>query len=58
MRGNGFKLREGSFRFDIRKKFAYSESGDTLEQVAQRSCGCPIPAVFKVMLNGDLSNLI
>jgi len=37
MRKNGFKLEEGRFRLDIRKKFF------TLEQVAQRGCGCPHP---------------
>ena len=28
---------------DIRKIFFYYEDGEALEQVAQRSCGCPIP---------------
>ena len=43
MRGNGFKGEEDRCRIDIRKKFLYCESSKTLEQVAQRSCGCPIP---------------
>ena len=41
-RGNGFKLRQGRFRLDIRRKFFHPESGDALEQVARGRCGCPI----------------
>ncbi|KAK4810809.1 hypothetical protein QYF61_008781 [Mycteria americana] len=40
-RGNGFKLKEGRFRLDKRKKFF--TCGETLEQVAQRGSGGPIP---------------
>ena len=40
-RGNIFKQKESRFTLVIRKKF-YDEGDETLEQVAQRICGCPI----------------
>jgi len=42
-RDNGFKLKEGRFRLDVRGKFFHRESGEVLEQAAQRDRGCSIP---------------
>jgi len=42
-RGSGSELKEGRFRLAIRKKFFPHEGGETLAQVAQRSCGFPLP---------------
>jgi len=39
--GNDFKLKEGRFRSNVRKKIFYHEGGET--HVAQGICGCPIP---------------
>jgi len=37
--GQGFKLKEGRYKVEI----LYYESCEALEQVAQGSCGCPLP---------------
>ena len=41
-RENGLKLRQGRFKLDIIGEVFHPEGGDTLEQVAQGGCGCPI----------------
>lgn len=41
------KLKEGRFRTDIRKNF-FCEGDETLEKIAQRSCGCLFPGSLKV----------
>jgi len=42
-RGNGFQLKEGTFRLDNKEEILYSEGGETLAQVAHRGGRCPIP---------------
>jgi len=46
-RGKGLKLRQGRFRLNIEKEVFHTEGGDSLEQVAQRRCGCPIPGYIQ-----------
>ena len=31
----------------LQKKFFYNEDGETLAQVAQRGCGCPVPGTIQ-----------
>ena len=56
-RGNGFKLKEGRFRLDIRGEVLYYESGEVLEQAAQRGCGRFLK-VLKTRLDEALGNLV
>lgn len=56
LRENGFSLRVGldwvSGRYSV-KVVRYWK-----EEVAQRSCTCPSPSLFKARLDGALSNLV
>lgn len=42
MRGNGFKLKDSQVQIRQKEEISYDEGGQTVEPVAQRSCGCPI----------------
>jgi len=41
-----------------KKEILYPEGGEALEQVAQRSYGCPLPEMFKARMDGAWSNLV
>jgi len=52
-RGNGFKLRQGRFSLDMRRKF-FTQRVVTLEQVAD----APSLEAFKARLNVALGSLV
>jgi len=41
-RGKDFKLKKHRFRLD-KEEILYYKGGEALEQLAQRSCSCPLP---------------
>ncbi|KAK4825621.1 LOW QUALITY PROTEIN: hypothetical protein QYF61_001301 [Mycteria americana] len=57
-KGNGFKLKEGNFRLDIRKKFFTVRVVKHWNRLSREVVDAPSLETFKVRLNGALSNLI
>ena len=58
MRGNGFKLEEGRFRLDIRKKFFTVRVVRDWDRLPSKAVGASSLEVFKARLHGALSNLV
>ena len=56
--GNGFKLKEGRFRLDIRKKFFTMRVVKYWNRLPRECVAAPSLAVFKARLDGALSNLV
>ena len=58
MRGNGFKLEEGKFRLDIRKKFFTVRMVRHWNRLSSEVLNASSLEAFKVRLDGTLSNLV
>ncbi|KFM05802.1 hypothetical protein AS27_09126, partial [Aptenodytes forsteri] len=55
---NGFKLKEGKFRFDIRKKFFPMRVVRHWNRLPREVVDAPSLEMFKARLDGALSNLV
>ncbi|KFR02272.1 hypothetical protein Y956_14336, partial [Nipponia nippon] len=55
---NGFKLKEGRFRLDIRKKFFMMRVVKHWNRLPREAVDAPSLETFKARLDGALSNLI
>ncbi|KFW69833.1 hypothetical protein AS28_02524, partial [Pygoscelis adeliae] len=55
---NGFKLKEGRFRLDIRKKFFTVGVARHWNRLPREVVDAPSLETFKARLDGALSNLI
>ena len=58
MKGNGFKLNEGRFRLDIRKKFFTVRVVRHWNRFPREVVAAPSLAVLKARLDGALGNLV
>jgi len=54
----GFKLKEGSFRLDVRKKFFIMRVGKYWKRLPREVVDAPSLEVFKARLDEALSNLV
>ncbi|GAB0184941.1 hypothetical protein GRJ2_000959400 [Grus japonensis] len=57
-RGNGFKLKEGRFRLDVRKKFLTVRVVRYWNRFPREVVAAPSLEVFKARLDGALGNLV
>jgi len=57
-RSNGFKLKEGRFRSDVRKKFFTVRVVRHWNRLPREAVAAPSLAVFKARLDWALSNLV
>ncbi|KFR07621.1 hypothetical protein N306_00983, partial [Opisthocomus hoazin] len=55
---NSFKLKQGRFRLDIRKKFFTKRVVKHWHRLPREAVDAPSLAVFKMRLDGALSNLV
>ena len=56
-RGNGFKLKQGKFRLDIRKKFFTVRVARCFHRVPREVVNAPSLAVFKARLDRALGDM-
>jgi len=57
-KGNGFKLKEGTFRLDTRKTFFTVRVVKHWKRLPRKVMDAPSLETFKVRLDGALSNLV
>ncbi|KFQ65014.1 hypothetical protein N334_11255, partial [Pelecanus crispus] len=55
---NGFKLKEGRFRLDVRKKFFTMREVKHWNRLPREAVDAPSLEVFKARLDGALSTLV